>query len=262
MCWVRFFDFKSARRMWKKSATVFWIDSTSGFASGLRIRSCSACRAKSTVIADPLSEASAASRVRHPSSSRTFDETLCAIYIATSGAIRDQSRLEPIAQPVLEPGDFAWNFVRSQNDLMPLGVKRVESMEEFFLGALASGQELHVVEDQRIDPAKFLAELAHLVAAQRIDHLVHENFGRHEQHFPRPVATGPDMVPDCGHQVGLAQAHPAINEKRVVFLARLVGDRLRRGMRELIGRSHHELRETVARVQARMPISTRRGCNR
>ncbi len=145
---------------------------------------------------------------------------------------------------------------------MPLGMKRVESMEEFFLGALAAGQELHVVEDQRIDPAKFLAKLAHLVAAQRIDHLVHENFGRHEQNFSRPIAAGPDMVPDGGHQVSLAEAHPAINEKRVVFLARLIGDRLRRGMRELIGRSHHELRETVARVQGRMPISTRRGCRR
>jgi hypothetical protein len=33
MCWVRFFDFRSASRIWKKSATVFWIISTSGLAS-------------------------------------------------------------------------------------------------------------------------------------------------------------------------------------------------------------------------------------
>ena len=51
---------------------------------------------------------------------------------------------------------------------MPLGMQRVEGMEEFFLGALAAGQELHVVEDQRIDAAKLFAKLAHLVAPQRV----------------------------------------------------------------------------------------------
>jgi hypothetical protein len=67
---------------------------------------------------------------------------------------------------------------------------------------------------------------------------------------------------DGGHQVSLAQSHPAIDKKRVVLFARLVGDRLRRGMRKLIGRSHHELGETIAGVQGRMPVASRRGSRR
>jgi chromosomal replication initiator protein len=42
MCCVRFFDFRSANRIWKKSATVFWIASTSGLISRVRIKSRSA----------------------------------------------------------------------------------------------------------------------------------------------------------------------------------------------------------------------------
>ena len=142
---------------------------------------------------------------------------------------------------------------------MALGVQRVEGMEELFLGALAAGQELHVVEDQRIDAAELFAKLAHLVAPERTDQLVHENLGRHEQNFPRPIAAGPDVMPDRGHQMRLAEADTAVDEERVVLFARLIGDRLRRGMRELIARADHELRESVARVQGRMAISARRG---
>ena len=40
---------------------------------------------------------------------------------------------------------------------MALAMERVEGMEELLLGALAAGQELDVVEDQRVDAAELLA---------------------------------------------------------------------------------------------------------
>jgi hypothetical protein len=79
MCCVRFFDLRSASRIWKKSATVFWIAWISGFISCVRIKSRNACRAKSLVMADLLIEASADTRVRQPSSSRTLADTFCAM---------------------------------------------------------------------------------------------------------------------------------------------------------------------------------------
>src|ERR1700732_1988236 len=52
--------------------------------------------------------------------------------------IGDQTRLEAVAQPLFESRNIAWNLIRSQHDLMTLGVKRVESVKEFLLGALAA----------------------------------------------------------------------------------------------------------------------------
>src|SRR6266849_30318 len=105
--------------------------------------------------------------------------------------IGDQARLEAVAQPLFESRNIARNFIRSQHDLMTLGVERVESMKEFLLGALAAGQELDVVKNQGIDAAELFLELAHPIASQRADQLVHENLGRHEQYFACARASGP-----------------------------------------------------------------------
>ena len=48
-------------------------------------------------------------------------------------------------------------------------VQRVEGVEELFLGALAAGEELHVVDDQQVDLAEAVLELVHAVATKRRD---------------------------------------------------------------------------------------------
>ena len=50
-------------------------------------------------------------------------------------------------------------------------------------------------------------------------------------------------------QVRLAEAHAAVDEERVVVVARLVGDRLRRRVRELVARADDEVVEGVLRQQ-------------
>src|SRR5216684_1877952 len=81
--------------------------------------------------------------------------------------IGDQTRLEAIAQPLFESRNIARNLIRSQHDLMTLGVERVEGMKEFLLGALAAGQELDIVKNQGVDAAELFLELAHPVAPER-----------------------------------------------------------------------------------------------
>ena len=116
-------------------------------------------------------------------------------------------------------------------------------MEELFLRALAAGQELHVVEDERVDAAELFLELAHLVAPERTDELVHEDLGRHKQNLAPLITGGPQMMADRRRQMGLAETDTAVDEERIILFARLIGDGLRRRMGELIARSDHELRK-------------------
>src|SRR6266849_7191830 len=166
--------------------------------------------------------------------------------------IGDKARLEAVTQPLLESRNIAWNLVRSQHDLMALRVERVERMEEFLLGAFTAGQELDVVENQGVDAAELFLELAHAVAPERADQLVHESLGRHEQYLARPAASGPQMMADRGGKMGFAQSDTTVNEKRVVFFAGLIRNCQRRRVRELITRPDHEFSEGVALAEMRM----------
>src|SRR6266849_10953642 len=166
--------------------------------------------------------------------------------------IGDQTRLEAIAQPLFESRNIARNLIRSQHDLMTLGVERVEGMKEFLLGALAAGQELDVVKNQGVDAAELFLELAHPVAPERADQLVHENLGRHGEYFARPRLAGPQVMPDGRCQVHLSESDTTIDEERVVFFAGLIGDRQRRRVRELITRPDDEFSEGVALAEIRI----------
>jgi hypothetical protein len=60
-------------------------------------------------------------------------------------------------------------------------------------------------------------------------------------------------VTDRVHQVRLAQTRPAVDEERVVVIAGLIRDRLRRRVRELIARADDEVVEGVLGQQRRAP---------
>jgi hypothetical protein len=58
-------------------------------------------------------------------------------------------------QTFFEPSDIARHLVCSQNDLTAFRTEPAEGIQKkLFLSMLASGQELNVVENQRLDPAK------------------------------------------------------------------------------------------------------------
>ena len=112
-------------------------------------------------------------------------------------------------------------------------VERVESVEELFLRALFSGDELNVVNEKEIHGAVAIAETDHAIEAQGIDHVVGEFFSADVGEAKRGIALL-HHVANGLHQVSLAQANSSVEEERVVGLRRLLGDGESGGVRELI----------------------------
>src|SRR5437764_119246 len=72
--------------------------------------------------------------------------------------ISDKTPFESRTQPVLERRDLLGRAVGRDDDLLVDLVKRIEGMEELFLGPVLAGEELNVVDQQHVDRAVFVAE--------------------------------------------------------------------------------------------------------
>ena len=164
------------------------------------------------------------------------------------GEVGDQAPLEPAAQPLLEGHDRLRRPVGRQHDLLAVLVDRVERVEELFLGPLLVGDELDVVDEEEVDPPVAGTELVDLALLDRGDELVGELLARRVDD-PLARELGDDLVADRVHQVGLAEAHPAVQEERVVGVARALGDRQAGGVGQPVGRPDDEVGEGVARVE-------------
>ena len=145
-------------------------------------------------------------------------------------------------------GMFRGERVGGEDDLLLARVERVEGVEELLLRPLLVGQELHVVDQQHVDRAVALAEVRHAVEADRVDQLVDELLGGQVEH-PQLRPGAQDLMADGVQQVGLAEAHAAVEEERVVALRRVLGDGLGGGVGELVGLAHDERAEQVLRVE-------------
>ena len=95
-------------------------------------------------------------------------------------------------------------------------------------------------------------ELVDLPLLDARDELVGELLGRRVDDALAREA-GDDLVPDRVHQVGLAEADPAVQEERVVGMARALRHRQAGGVGETIGRPDDEVRERVAGIEVRRP---------
>ena len=138
--------------------------------------------------------------------------------------VGDQAPLEPAAEPLLEGQDRLRRPVRGQDDLLAVLVDRVERVEELLLGPLLVGDELDVVDEEEVDPPVAGPELVDLALLDRGDELVGELLARRvDDALAREL--GDDLVADRVHQVGLAEADPAVQEQRVVGVAGALGDR-------------------------------------
>ena len=177
-----------------------------------------------------------------------------AIRVSRSGAVR--SAIRPHSnrrpQPLLERQDRLRRPVRAQDDLLAVLVDRVERVEELFLRPLLVGDELDVVDQEEVDPAVAGPELVDLALLDRGDELVRELLARRvDDALARELRD--HLVADRVHQVGLAEAHPAVQEQRVVGVTGSLRDRQRRGVGEAVGRADDEVRERVARVDVGRP---------
>src|SRR5262245_46665109 len=97
--------------------------------------------------------------------------------------------------------------------------ERVERVEKFFLRPFLATEKLNVVDQKKVSLAITLPELDQITMLNRIDELVDEKFTREIDHL-HVLPFRPDELADGLHEMGLAQTHPPINEKRVVCARR------------------------------------------
>ena len=140
-----------------------------------------------------------------------------------------EARLEAL----LEPLDFLRVAVAGEDHLVLALEQLVEGVEELFLRALLAGEELDVVDQQRIERAVRGLELVHRVVLQRPHHVADEALRVHVGDARLRVALL-DQVRDGVHQMGLAQPDAAVQEQRVVGAAGIFRDLERGGLGELV----------------------------
>src|ERR1700730_6590027 len=162
--------------------------------------------------------------------------------------IRDQTPLEPRAQSLFDGVDVFGQAIARNDDLLLLFIERVEGVEELFLGALFTGDELDIIDQQNVDGMEPVAEADHAVEANGVDNFDSEFFRADVTEAHGRIALL-DGVPDSVHQVSLAHAHASIEEERVVSLGGLLSHVPRRGVCELVGFADHETVKGVTGIQ-------------
>ena len=121
-------------------------------------------------------------------------------------------------------------------------------MEELLLCALLAGDELHVVEQQQVDHAVFVAEGLHIAFLDGGDQLVGEVLALDIDDAELGMRAA-QHVCDRIHQVGLAQAGVAIDKQRVVFRRRALGYRERGRVRKFVRRADDEPLEGIVVIR-------------
>src|SRR6056297_527259 len=122
-------------------------------------------------------------------------------------------------------------------------------MEEFFLRTVLAGEELDVVDQQRVDTPVARLESVDGRVAQRLDHLADEFFRVQVDDLEIGIALG-QFMPYRVQQMGLAEPGAAVKKQREVRLAWILGDLLGRGESELVGLAEYEIVELVAVIEA------------
>ncbi len=123
-------------------------------------------------------------------------------------------------------------------------------MEELFLSAFLACPELYVVYKEDIDIPELAPELAHLLAAYEVYEVVDEPLRSVIADLGAGVVLQ-DPVAYGLEEVRFAEADAAVDEKRVVFAAGVVGGRRTGGVRELVGLAHDEVLEGVLGAQVK-----------
>ena len=244
--------------------TASWIAASVG-ASARRARSARPARGRGarsgSSAARESSEAIAITLVIAPSSTRTFSGTLVAISCSTRGSgssglgpggdppehgdpgpqvgrleLDPQPPVEAVAEPLGELRERLRRAVAGEHDLLAGRVQGVEGVDELLLGALLALEHLDVVDQQRVELAIAGLERLRALAPQRRDELGREPLGGRVVDLELGVVAA-QVLDDRAQQVGLAEARRAMEEERVVGLARELGDRQCRRVREPVARA-------------------------
>ncbi|MNV16013.1 hypothetical protein D3C71_1067640 [compost metagenome] len=122
-------------------------------------------------------------------------------------------------------------------------------MEKLFLGTVLAGEELDVIDQQRVHLLELALELVHGLFLQRPDHGAEELFRTQIKHFRRRIGLA-HRIAGRQHQVGFTQTGAAVQQQRVVCtVARLLRRLERGGQTQLVAAAFDEVGEGVMRVQ-------------
>ena len=102
------------------------------------------------------------------------------------GNVGDEAAFKPGAKTFLQSFNILRRPVTGNDNLLVRVVKRIEGVEEFFLGTFFSNQKLYVVNEKNINIAVFFPELGHAVAVsgpQSLDKLIGKVFGGNVQNL-------------------------------------------------------------------------------
>lgn len=127
-------------------------------------------------------------------------------------------------------------------------VQLIEGVEELFLRALLARDAMNVVDQQDVGGAVMPVKKRHAVELDRRDHLIHETLAGSVDDV-QAVEILEQAVADGVYEVRLADAHPAIDEQRIVAARRHLGYRQRRSVGQLIRRAYDITVEREPRVQ-------------
>jgi hypothetical protein len=122
-------------------------------------------------------------------------------------------------------------------------------MEELFLGPLLAGEELDVVDQQRIERAVRLLEFRDRVVLQGPHHVADESFAV-DVGDPSVGTSQTEHVANGVHEVRLAKADATIDEQRVIGAAGIFRDLDGGGAGELVALALDERVEGEFRVDA------------
>ena len=117
-------------------------------------------------------------------------------------------------------------------------------MEELFLGPLAVGEELDVVDHQHVGVAVAVAEVVQAAELDGLDEVVDERLAGQVEDAGLLLA-GQHRVADRLEQVRLAQAHAAVDEQGVVGLAGRLADGQAGRVGQAVARAGDEVVEGV-----------------
>src|SRR5271168_2731003 len=135
--------------------------------------------------------------------------------------IGDQAPFEARAQALFDGGNFLGRAIGRDDDLLLLIVERIKSVEKFFLGAFAGGNELDVVNHEDVHIAETVAKGRHALEADGGNHFVGKFFST-DVSEPQRRISALERVADSLHQVRLAESYSAVEEKRIVRFRRLL----------------------------------------
>ena len=160
----------------------------------------------------------------------------------------DQPAREARADALVEHFEVARRRVAGHHHLLGAGKQRAQSMAEF--GGRFALQELHVVDQQQVDPAQPFLEAERGLALHGGDEMVHEVVGGQIDDVLGRVSLL-HLVGDGVEQMGFAQAHGRMDIDRVEahgVVGHRLGDLAGDAQRHLVGAAGHEAVEGHARI--------------